>query len=71
MNSKNKMRLVAAVEYGEGNEKRSRWTNIGIAFQNRDGTSWNLLFDYLPANLSTTTIQLRPFEPRAEDQPKS
>jgi len=36
MNSKNKMKLVAVVQYGEGDAKRSRWTNIGIAFENRD-----------------------------------
>jgi hypothetical protein len=71
MNSKNKMKLVAVVEYGEGENKRSRWTNIGIAFQNRDG-SYNLLFDYLPTNMTDTTIQLRAFDPRnddAQDQP--
>jgi hypothetical protein len=36
MNSKNKMKLVAVVQYGEGDNKKSRWTNIGIAFENRD-----------------------------------
>ena len=36
MNSKNKMKLVAVVQYGEGDNKRSRWTNIGVAFENRD-----------------------------------
>ena len=67
MNSKNKMmKLVAVVQYGEGDNKKSRWTNIGIAFENRDG-SWNLRFDYLPANPATTTIQMRPFDPRSDD----
>ena len=68
MNSKNKMKLVAVVQYGEGDAKRSRWTNIGIAFENRDG-SWNLRFDYLPSNMADTTIQMRPFDPRSEEQP--
>jgi hypothetical protein len=71
MNSKNKMKLVAVVQYGEGENKRSRWTNIGVAFENRDG-SWNLRLDYLPAHMADTTIQLRPFDPRnddAQDQP--
>ncbi len=61
-----KMKLVAVVQFGEGENKRSRWTNIGVAFENRDG-SWNLRFDYLPANMADTTIQLRAFEPRSED----
>jgi hypothetical protein len=30
---------------------------------NKDG-SWNLRFDYLPARLSETTIQLRDIDPK-------
>ena len=37
---------------------RSFWTRIGTAYVNRDG-SLNLRFDYLPANLGETTIQVR------------
>jgi hypothetical protein len=70
MNSKNRMKLVAVVQYGEGDEKKSRWTNIGVAFQNRDG-SWNLRFDYIPARMADTTIQLRAFDSRTEDQPSA
>ena len=66
MNSKNKMKLVAVIKYGEGERARSRWTNIGVAFENRDG-SWNLRFDYLPTNMADTTIQLRPFDSRSDD----
>jgi hypothetical protein len=39
------------------NEK-SYWTRIGVAYENSDG-SWNLKFDYLPADLGATTVQLR------------
>jgi hypothetical protein len=35
MNS-NRMKLVAVVQYGEGDQKKSRRTNIGVALQNRD-----------------------------------
>jgi hypothetical protein len=65
-NSKNMMKLVAVVQYGEGENRKNRWTTIGVAFENRDG-SWNLRFDYLPANLATTTIQMRAFDPRSEE----
>ena len=71
MNSKNKMKLVAVVQYGEGDNKKSRWTNIGVAFENRDG-SWNLRFDYFPTN-AATTVQLRDMETRDArdgDQPE-
>lgn len=54
--------LVAAVQRGEGTDKRSYWTRIGVAFENRDG-SYNLCFDYLPA-ATTTTIQLRDIDAR-------
>ena len=68
MNSKKRMKLVAVVQYGQGEEKKSRWTNIGVAFQNRD-SSWNLRFDYMPTRMAETTIQLRAFDAATEDQP--
>ena len=68
MSESEKMQLVAVTERGEGEAKRNYWTRIGVAFRNRDG-SWNLRFDYLPAHMATTTIQLRAFDPK-EDRPK-
>ena len=63
---KNKMRIMAVIERGKGARKSNWWTPLGAAFQNRDG-SWNLVFDLIPADLSRTTIQLRPWdEPRSE-----
>jgi hypothetical protein len=65
MNSSNhpKMKkLVGALEYTTADgEKKSRWTTLGVAFENRDG-SWNLRFNYVPTRLAETTIQLRDFE---------
>jgi hypothetical protein len=59
-NGKKMMQIVAVIERnsGEGKEKKSFWTRIGVAFENKDG-SFNLLFDYLPADMQNTTIQLR------------
>ena len=53
--------LVAAITRGEGDDKKTYWTKIGVAFQNKDG-SYNLRFEYLPADLANTTIQLRDFK---------
>jgi hypothetical protein len=53
---KNMKQLVAVVTRGD----RSYWTRIGVAFENSD--SWTLRFDYLPADLGATTIQLRDFK---------
>ncbi len=66
---KNSMKQLVAVK--TRNEK-NYWNRIGVAFENTDG-SWNLRFDYLPADLATTTIQLRDFQARddargAEDE---
>lgn len=66
-NGKKMKQLVAAIERGEGDEKKSYWTRIGVAFENRDG-SYNLRFDFIPARLDATTIQLRDFE--AKDKEK-
>lgn len=62
MSSRNVKQLVAAVQRGEGPDKRSYWTRIGSAFENRD-RSWNLCFDFLPTD-PTTTIQLRDIDAR-------
>jgi hypothetical protein len=60
------MQLVAVTEreVGEDKEKKSFWTRIGVAFENNDG-SYNLRFEYLPARMAETTIQMRPFTHRA------
>ena len=58
-------KLVAVVERGDGESKRSYWSTIGVAFENRDG-SYNLRFDYVPARMGETTIQLRDFDPKDE-----
>lgn len=64
---KSMKQLVAAIERGEGDEKKTYWTRIGVAFENRDG-SWNLRFDFLPANMNGTTVQLRSFEATGKDR---
>jgi hypothetical protein len=65
MSTKNMMQLMAVVERGEGGDKKGYWTRIGVAFENRDG-SWNLRFDYVPARMGETTIQMRPFNERED-----
>jgi hypothetical protein len=67
-NDKKKMKqLVAAIERGEGDDKKTFWTRIGVAFENRDG-SYNLRFDFIPARLDATTVQLRDFEAREREK---
>ena len=63
MNDKKMMQIVGAVERTVGETKKTWWTKIGVAFQNNDG-SYNSRFDYLPARLADTTIQLRDIEPK-------
>jgi hypothetical protein len=73
MNTNSKMmQLVGAVERSStdaDNNKTTKtwWTRIGVAFENKDG-SWNLRFDYLPTRPNETTIQLRPFSPKEEEE---
>jgi hypothetical protein len=66
-NASTMMQLLAVTERGEGDNKKSFWTRIGVAFENRDG-SWNLRFDFVPARMGETTIQMRPFNPREEGE---
>ena len=65
MTDKKMKQIVAAVERGEGDSKKSYWNRIGVAFENRDG-SYNLRFDYVPARMGETTIQLRDFDAKDE-----
>ena len=37
-NGKNMKQLVAAIERGEGDDKKTFWTRVGVAFENRDPT---------------------------------
>ena len=62
-NGKTMKKIVGAVE---GKDGKSHWTRIGVAFENKDG-SFNLLFDYVPADLAKTTIQMRAFDPKKDD----
>ena len=61
MKTQQTMEILGVVNRGEG--KAAFWTRIGTAFRNRDGVSYTLRFNYFPADLSNTSIQLR--EPRA------
>lgn len=65
-NGKKMKQLVAAIERGEGDEKKTFWTRIGVAFENRDG-SYNLRFDFIPTR-TETTIQLRDFEAKEKEK---
>ena len=64
MNDNRKMMQIlgaiprAADSEKKDGEKKSWWTKIGVAFVNSDG-SIALKFDYLPADLANTSIQLR------------
>src|ERR1700682_5057851 len=68
MNDKKMMQLVGAGQRNVGDDKKTWWTKIGVAFQNKDG-SWNLRFNYLPARLSDTTIQMREMDAKEAAQP--
>ena len=46
---------------------RDRWTEIGVAFQNQDG-SYNLLLHYVPTNLTETSLHMRDPKPREEQE---
>ncbi len=63
--TKTNLKQIVAVK--TRNEKHY-WTRIGIAYGNKDG-SWNLRFDYLPADLNGTTVQLRDFPARTDGSP--
>jgi hypothetical protein len=62
---KNMKQLVAVVTRND----KSYWTRIGVGFENSDG-SWNLRFDLIPTD-GSTTIQLRDFKRAATEEPEA
>jgi hypothetical protein len=70
MNDKPMMRIVGAVERTVDGTKKTWWTSLGLAFRNRDG-SLTLKFDYVPARMGETTIQLRELDSKDTTQPAS
>ncbi len=61
LNDHNRLAIVGVVNFEHEGEARSRWTTIGTAFQNKDG-SFNLRFEYMP--VTGATVQIRPFRQR-------
>jgi len=57
-------KLVYGIRKGD---KRDQWTQIGVAFPNKDN-SLTVLFDYLPAD-SKTKIHIR--DPKPKEQPEA
>ena len=54
---------IYGITQRDGQDK-AFWTKIGVGFENSDG-SWNLLFDFVPTDRSTT-IQLRDPKPKED-----
>lgn len=41
--------VVCPVEYGQGEEKKTRWVRCGAAWQ-KEGGRWSIQLDVLPTN---------------------
>ena len=61
----NRLAIVGVVNFEHEGEPKSRWTTIGTAFQNQDG-SFNLRFEYMP--VTGATVQIRSFRKRDLDK---
>ena len=64
LNDHERVAIVGAVNFNHQGETKTRWTTIGTAFKNKDG-SFNLRFEYMP--VTGATVQLRPFKKRDMD----
>ncbi len=61
LNDNDRLAIVGVVNFEHEGEAKSRWTTLGTAFQNKDG-SFNLRFEYMP--VTGATVQIRPFSKR-------
>jgi len=64
LNDHDRLAIVGVVNFEHEGESKSRWTTIGTAFQNKDG-SFSLRFEYMP--VTAATVQIRPFAKRDSD----
>lgn len=58
LNDHDRLAIVGVVNFEHEGEAKSRWTTIGTAFQNKDG-SFNLRFEYMP--VTGAVVQIRPY----------
>ena len=65
LNDHDRLAIVGVVNFEHEGEAKSRWTNIGTAFQNKDG-SFNLRFEYMP--VTGAVVQIRPFRERLTNE---
>ena len=65
LNDHERLAIVGVVNFEHEGEAKSRWTTIGTAFQNKDG-SFNLRFEYMP--VTGATVQFRPFQKRDKSE---
>ena len=65
LNDHDRLAIVGVVNFEHEGEAKSRWTTIGTAFQNKDG-SFNLRFEYMP--VTGATVQIRPFQNRTKSE---
>lgn len=59
--------ILAVKEVERNGEKKSFWTRIGVAYENRDG-SLNLVFDFFPCREEIKTIQVREKKPKQNNE---
>jgi hypothetical protein len=57
--------VVCPVEYGEGEQKKTRWVRCGAAWP-KDGERWSIQLDALPTN---GRLMIMPPKPKDEGQP--
>ena len=65
LNDHDRLAIVGVVNFEHEGEAKSRWTTIGAAFQNKDG-SFNLRFEYMP--VTGAVVQIRPFRNRSASE---
>lgn len=63
LNAHERLAVYGVTNFEHKGENKSRWTLIGTAFRNKDG-SLSIKADFWPTN--GASIQIRPFMPRED-----
>ena len=65
VNAHDRLAVYGVEDFEHNGDEKSRWTLIGTAFQNKDG-SFNIKANYWPTN--GANVQIRPFQPKEEQE---
>jgi hypothetical protein len=62
--------LTTPIPYVHNGEEKTKWLSLGVMFENKSGTGFNMILDAMPASVDGK-FKIMAFEPNDDHKPKS